>query len=145
MTHGAGAAYVRRGRRNATYGCTVGPFCGDGNVNGPEECDDGVNQTTYGQTKGCGPGCRTVPYCGDGNVDSLFGEECDDGPANSDTAYGGCATNCQIGPHCGDGIVNGTRRVARPDRSERFRKDHLLQRADWFVPFGIRQSGLRRS
>ena len=73
--------------------CTVGPFCGDGNVDAAhdEQCDDGVNQTAYGQTKGCGPGCRTVPYCGDGKVDSLFGETCDDGDQNG---KGSCTQDC---------------------------------------------------
>jgi fibro-slime domain-containing protein len=42
-----------------------------------------------------------VPTCGDG-VATVF-EECDNGPANSDTAYGGCRKNCSFGPRCGDG------------------------------------------
>jgi cysteine-rich repeat protein len=46
-----------------------------------------------------------VPRCGDGVIAS--GEECDDGEANADTAYGGCTTLCTFGPFCGDGIVNG--------------------------------------
>ena len=44
-----------------------------------------------------------VPTCGDGVVTT--GEECDDGPANDDNAYGGCTTQCKFGPFCGDGVV----------------------------------------
>jgi hypothetical protein len=51
-------------------------------VNGPEECDDGVNAAKYGSTTGCGPGCRKPHYCGDGIVDTSFGEQCDNGAAN---------------------------------------------------------------
>jgi fibro-slime domain-containing protein len=81
-----------------TTECTLAPFCGDGHVDAEfeEECDDTVNQTTYGHTKGCGPGCRTVPYCGDGKVDSLFDEECDDGEKNSDIGAGTCDTTCHF-------------------------------------------------
>jgi fibro-slime domain-containing protein len=42
-----------------------------------------------------------APTCGDG-VATVF-EECDNGAANSDSAYGGCKTNCTFGPRCGDG------------------------------------------
>jgi fibro-slime domain-containing protein len=89
------------GPKNAdnTYGgcttkCTVGPFCGDAKTDTQfgEECDDGVNQAQYGQSKGgCGPGCRTIPYCGDGKVDSIFDEACDDGDKNG---KGTCTTEC---------------------------------------------------
>ena len=71
----------------------LGPFCVDGQVEpGVEDCDDGRNLSTYGQT-GCGPGCRTVPSCGDGRVDSLFGEACDDGNLIDGD---GCTSTCQI-------------------------------------------------
>jgi cysteine-rich repeat protein len=43
-------------------------------------------------------------YCGDGITSGA--EECDDGPANSDTNYGGCSTRCRVN-RCGDGILNG--------------------------------------
>ena len=45
-----------------------------------------------------------VPSCGD-NV-ATTGEECDEGEANSDSAYGGCTTECRFGPFCGDGVVD---------------------------------------
>jgi fibro-slime domain-containing protein len=97
-----GSEACDNGKDNAedSYGgctttCTLAPFCGDGNVDTKfgEECDDGVNQTTYGASKGCGPGCRTVPYCGDGKVDSLYGEECDDGDQNG---KGTCDDACKF-------------------------------------------------
>jgi fibro-slime domain-containing protein len=44
-----------------------------------------------------------VPTCGDGVV-TVY-EECDNGGANSDTAYAGCTKQCKFGPRCGDGIV----------------------------------------
>ena len=46
---------------------------------------------------------QCTPRCGDGVVNGT--ESCDDGPANSDTAYGGCTTKCEFGPYCGNGTV----------------------------------------
>jgi fibro-slime domain-containing protein len=90
-----GAANADDAYGGCTTQCTLGPFCGDANLDASfgEECDDGTNQTTYGQTEGCGPGCRTVPYCGDGKVDSLFGEQCDDADQNG---KGPCDTGCHF-------------------------------------------------
>jgi fibro-slime domain-containing protein len=79
---------------------TRGPYCGDGVLQkASEECDDGVNLSTYG---GCAPGCVKGPSCGDGKVQSDV-EQCDDG--KNDGSYDGCAANCKLGPHCGDGMV----------------------------------------
>jgi len=44
------------------------------------------------------------PRCGDGIINGS--ESCDNGAANSDTAYGGCTTKCLFGPYCGDGKVD---------------------------------------
>jgi fibro-slime domain-containing protein len=84
--------------------CTLAPYCGDDIVETPpEQCDNGVNQVTYGgATKQCGPGCLWAPYCGDGKVSN--GEQCDQGSANG-SGYGYCTSSCTLGPRCGDGIV----------------------------------------
>jgi fibro-slime domain-containing protein len=77
-----------------TTKCVIGPYCGDGNVDTAqgEECDDGSNLSTYGNTTGCSPGCRKAPYCGDGKVDSLFGEQCDSGADNGKSL---CTIDCK--------------------------------------------------
>ena len=80
----------------------VGPYCGDG------MCSDGETQTS------CPADCLG---CGNGSIDP--GEQCDDGPNNTNTpcptpAYGNppntcstCTKSCTIatvlGPYCGDG------------------------------------------
>ena len=86
--------------------CTLAPRCGDGVVQSSyEQCDDGVNLTTYGGTsKKCGPNCKWAPYCGDGVVSN--GEECDEGSLNG-AGYGHCTAACTQGDRCGDGIKNG--------------------------------------
>jgi fibro-slime domain-containing protein len=115
--------------------CKRGGRCGDGIKNGPEQCDDGVNDSTYGT---CNPDCTLGPRCGDGTVQADYGEECepkasndpdctpacrkpggcgdgvkqdpeecDDGALFNNGDYGACAPSCIFAPHCGDGIMNG--------------------------------------
>ena len=79
-------------------------FCGDGELDEGEECDDG--NTMDGD--GCSSTCNYEepdPYCGDGAVNQAF-EECDDG----NTMDGdGCSATCKQegqAPYCGDGVVN---------------------------------------
>jgi fibro-slime domain-containing protein len=88
--------------------CTRPAYCGDATVNGPagvEQCDDGVNRTSYGGTaKKCGSGCKWAPYCGNGKPDTAYGEACDEG-ADNGKGYGHCTTSCTLGPRCGDGLV----------------------------------------
>lgn len=79
--------------------CQWGGCSGDAVVNGPEQCDNGVNDGAY---KSCAPDCTQPPYCGDGIVDPDR-EECDDGIL--DFSSGGCTPRCTLGPRCGDGIV----------------------------------------
>jgi cysteine-rich repeat protein len=43
------------------------------------------------------------PTCGNGTLE--YGEECDDGPDNSDTAPDACRLAC-VAPACGDGVVD---------------------------------------
>jgi len=83
------------------------PFCGDGVINGPEECDDGPNNQNDVEG-GCSQACTINPSCGDGVVMPERGEQCDLGVDNAPpelVEYGGCTTECLLGPHCGDGIV----------------------------------------
>jgi len=72
-------------------------LCGDGLVEGSEECDDG--NTTPGD--GCATDCSIEPFCGDGALDD--GEECDDG---NNAPGDGCAADCAIEPSCGDGTLD---------------------------------------
>ncbi|MCB0353879.1 MAG: DUF4215 domain-containing protein, partial [Bdellovibrionales bacterium] len=104
-------------------------FCGDGNVDPNEQCDDGnmvdgdgcntqcqneycgdsITQPGLGEqcddgnlldNDGCDSQCQNE-YCGDGILQSGIGEECDDGDLNSED---GCDSNCQL-EYCGDGII----------------------------------------
>jgi cysteine-rich repeat protein len=104
----------------------LAPYCGDGTLNGEEECDDG--NTRHGDgcdgnctLTRCGNGVRSgMEECDDGNTvdgdgcDSLClftgcgngvpteGETCDDG----NTVDGdGCDRNCTLS-RCGNGVVS---------------------------------------
>ena len=108
----------------------VFPYCGDGNVDEGEQCDEGESMPTAMCRENCtipicGDGivdidmgeecdegesmpttdCRncTIPFCGDGILDVDMGEDCDDGANGDDTD--GCRDNCTV-PFCGDGIVD---------------------------------------
>jgi cysteine-rich repeat protein len=58
------------------------PICGNGTVEGTEQCDDA--NTTSGD--GCNASC-TLEVCGDGVVQTALGEQCDDGNTNP---FDGC-------------------------------------------------------
>lgn len=77
--------------------------CGDGVMQRAlgEQCDVGVLLPPGAV---CTPRCTLVLRdCGNGMPDE--GEECDDGPANSDGAGAHCRRNCTVG-RCGDRIVD---------------------------------------
>ena len=78
------------------YEATAGCSCGDGVLQGGEQCDDG--NTITGD--GCSAGCR-VERCGDGVVHVTLGEQCDDGNRRNGD---GCDGTC-VRERCGDGIV----------------------------------------
>ena len=101
-------------------------YCGDGIVNGNEQCDNGANNgavctPAYGETcEYCTNSCTretvTGGSCGDGIVNG--NEQCDNGANNGAVctpAYGEtceyCTNSCTretvTGGSCGDGIVNG--------------------------------------
>ncbi len=90
-------------------GCKWAPYCGDGTKNGPEACDQGMNNqptaTAYGKSV-CTSACTVAPYCGDGIVQAQDGEKCDNGV--NDGSYGTCNPDCTLAPYCGDGIKNGS-------------------------------------
>jgi len=107
-----GSANVPPTPVSGTYGkcttaCQRGPFCGDGarQMDQGEECDNGLNTSTYGGgANACAPGCKKPAFCGDGKPNG--NEECDDGTANNTGAYGKCSATCKLGPRCGDGVVS---------------------------------------
>ncbi len=101
-------------------------FCGDGTLDGGEECDDGNGTPGDGCSDLCavepgwtcddaGPSVCTAT-CGDGLI--VGSEQCDDG---NQTDGDGCAASCTIEPNytcamepsvcapiCGDGLVTGS-------------------------------------
>jgi hypothetical protein len=78
--------------------------CGNGIKDPGEDCDNGVNDGSYGT---CGPTCKFSGYCGDGTRQGP--EQCDNGASNVDvkSAYGKnvCSSTCVWAPYCGDGRV----------------------------------------
>lgn len=103
------------------------PFCGNGVVEGNEQCDDGESNSDE-EPDACRKDCSS-PRCGDGVVDAEEqcdeeaphcvecvlvlcgngeideGEQCDDGENNSNTAPDACRKNCKL-PRCGDRVTD---------------------------------------
>ena len=103
---------------DACLSTCVPAACGDGVVqSGVEQCDTadfgGQDCVSLGFASGsltCEADCTfdrstCVGGCGNGVVEDA--EECDDGPANSDTVADACRTDC-LSPWCGDGVVDAT-------------------------------------
>jgi hypothetical protein len=87
------------GSQPTTTSTSLPPLCGNGMVDGEEECDDG-SANSDAVPDACRSDCLR-PHCGDGVTDG--GEECDDGSRLSNTDC--CDSNCfarQIGRPCGD-------------------------------------------
>ena len=76
-------------------------LCGNGIMEGVEECDDGPGNSDT-EKDACRTSCM-LSSCGDGVQDS--GEECDDGPRNSDDVPGACRNVCVL-PTCGDLVID---------------------------------------
>ena len=79
----------------------VEPGCGNGVVEGDEECDEGdMNSNT--EPDACREDCKAAA-CRDMVVDS--GEECDNGLMNSDFDENACRYECML-PSCGDNVTD---------------------------------------
>jgi cysteine-rich repeat protein len=73
--------------------------CGNGDVESPEQCDDGNTMNC----DGCSAQCKTeTSVCGNGTLDCH--EDCDDG---NTTSGDGCSATCKI-EICGNSIVEGS-------------------------------------
>ncbi|MDX2090501.1 MAG: DUF4215 domain-containing protein [Kofleriaceae bacterium] len=88
------------GHNEATCGTTGAAacrwqYCGNGFLEGAEQCDDGNNNSGDGCTASC-----IREYCGDGVDNNGSAEQCDGG---GETAT--CDIDCSTAS-CGDGIVN---------------------------------------
>jgi len=81
-------------------------FCGDGVIEGDEECEVGAGADQLDDAyDGCTKACLVGPHCGDAQVDPPF-EECDLGSDNVALYGDGCTRACRFPAACGDGIVN---------------------------------------
>lgn len=87
--------------------CVRDPACGDGVLDGGEECDEGGSNNDNAE---CTSLC-TIARCGDALVQSGV-EECDDGFATAT-----CDTDCTLAT-CGDGTVNLVAGEVCDDRGE---------------------------
>lgn len=68
----------------------IPPVCGDNNITGGEQCDDGNIQNG----DGCSATCQhEPPPCGNGQID--LGETCDDSNVKNGD---GCSAQCQVEP-----------------------------------------------
>lgn len=72
-------------------------FCGDGGIQGAEQCDNGESNSNL-VPGACRTNCRRA-FCGDGVLDP--GEACDDGNADDSD---GCTWKCAVSV-CGNGII----------------------------------------
>ncbi len=105
MTDPGSTGITESGTSGESTGVIPDPFCGDGNVDDGEECDEGeANDNTGTCTVAC-----LLPACGDGFIQG--DEACDDGnDANDDT----CLATC-VEASCGDGFVGPGEACDDPD------------------------------
>jgi cysteine-rich repeat protein len=79
---------------NYTLQAKYASYCGNGVVEGSEQCDGGGS---------CQADCTVAPTCGDGTISA--GEQCDDGNmVNND----GCSSSCTVEPYyqCSGAVPN---------------------------------------
>jgi cysteine-rich repeat protein len=82
--------------------CLLASLCGNGTLEGDEECDDGALNSDV-VPDACRTDC-TEPHCGDGVVDPGEDEECDDGNLIDDDR---CDADCEWSAGvCGNGVVD---------------------------------------
>ena len=74
--------------------------CGNGTVEGQEECDDGGTVDCDGCSASCTSEIGFV--CGDGTLNQACGEQCDDG---NTTPGDGCDAGCNL-EGCGNGVLD---------------------------------------
>ena len=91
---------ISNGEGSCLADCSGIQFCGDGDVEGTEECDDAA------ESAACNSDCTTA-QCGDAVVNPSAGELCDDGDTISN-GEGSCLADCSGVQICGDGETEGT-------------------------------------
>lgn len=111
----AGASVTNVAGSDAIYTVTVATGTGDGTIRLDVADDDTIVNDLLRPLGDAGPGNGDFTTgeiytrndlgagCGDGVTD--VGEECDDGPANSDTDPDACRTDCTAS-RCGDGVTD---------------------------------------
>lgn len=86
---------------------SASPVCGNGNLEGTEQCEAGMTCTNGKVCTNCV--CTVVGFCGDDIVDPLRAEECEQ---NEDCPAGSvCSYQCQCEAtqgECGNGILEGS-------------------------------------
>jgi hypothetical protein len=85
----------------AVTACAPGANCGNGRIDGAEQCDDG-DDNSDSEPDACRVNCAR-PRCGDSVVD--FEEGCDDGQENSDFRKDACRSDCRQA-YCGDALID---------------------------------------
>jgi cysteine-rich repeat protein len=93
------------GGSTPTVGVTSGGFCGNGIVEGSEQCDDGNGN----DDDGCRTDCTATPkkpMCGNGLVEGA--EQCDDGNSNDQDDCRNDCTKPLMSAVCGNAKVEGT-------------------------------------
>jgi cysteine-rich repeat protein len=79
--------------------------CGNGRIDGTEECDDGNANDNDACRNNCTKGNGMPSTCPDGKLDP--GEECDDGNQNDeDACLKNCTINKEFAKKCGNGVLD---------------------------------------
>jgi cysteine-rich repeat protein len=85
---------------NGDGGGGVFEDCGNGTIEGSEQCDDGNTVPCDGCSADCDDEVGYI--CGDGIVNTTCGEQCDDG---NNLPGDGCDANC-LSEGCGNGVLD---------------------------------------